>query len=291
MHSKNKHFSSVLLNEDEIFSSAADSSKLAMSWPVLQSVCHVKPQQIGIHVNVLRKQNVDPAFLCSMKRAFERTIACSNRCLGQFFWGVHSQQSYLKWYEMKRFKLQNRQRTEMKVVWTYCSFYSFYELFLHPNLFLDGLMSVQGSPNIRWNFWLAFRCRETLDILISNKGTLDSGQVSNHPQTSRICQARSKWQFGACKMGSTKYENLSLLTKSVSREGASTPSETLTLDWLFDGLELTINTTDIAWLLIDVLFCHHWYFNQSTQQVQGQPIDNGLIDWLWWSLLVWIAFL
>ena len=28
-------------------------------------------------------------------------------------------------------------------------------------------MSVEGSPNIRWNFWFSFRCRATLDVLIT----------------------------------------------------------------------------------------------------------------------------
>ena len=58
----------LLFGKDESFPSAADSSKLAMSWSIrLQSV----PKQMVIHVNILRKQNMDLLFCAGQNERFK----------------------------------------------------------------------------------------------------------------------------------------------------------------------------------------------------------------------------
>ena len=136
----------------EIFPSTADSSTSELFG--LDCIpCHVKPKQIGSHVNFIRKK-YGYAILCSLERVFSQTITSLNRCLWYNILGFRDIAIQLEVSWNGTFYTSRSTACRDESNWSYCCVCSLYELFLYSHLFLYRIKSAQGSRSIRWNFWL-----------------------------------------------------------------------------------------------------------------------------------------
>ena len=140
-----------LFDKEEIFPSAVDFSKSAMSWPVPQSVpcMHVKSRQIRNPCEHPRQTKHGSAILCSLKRAFSYQ---KSELWGEF---LHTQRSNSQFCEMGCFTLQVRPRAGTKVIDHivlcmnyFCIQTRLLENGLDSNLFLCGIESAQSSRSI-----------------------------------------------------------------------------------------------------------------------------------------------